>query len=187
MTNGGNDYSPVFSNDLNTIYFARSEEQGASIWSCSLNNGMLSSYAFGFNPTLLNKPVETIICTRINGNGKGEIWMLDSKDGTEQCILSDLDHSFTSPSISPDGRWIVCTGSSAIPLDEKGKKFYHNTDIYLFKIDGSSLRQVTFHAAEDLSPVWSPTGDYIYFISQRGDSEGRANIWRIKFNEQDFN
>ena len=28
--------------------------------------------------------------------------------------------------------------------------------------------QLTYHAADDLSPVWGRDGRYIYFVSQRG-------------------
>lgn len=56
-----------------------------------------------------------------------------------------------------------------------------NTDIYVARTDGSELSQITYHAADDLSPVWSKDGKYIYFISQRGNAEGVANIWRMNF------
>ena len=59
---------------------------------------------------------------------------------------------------------------------------YANTDIFVAKIDGTNLTQITYHAADDLSPVWSRDGKYIYFISQRGSDTGTANIWRMNFN-----
>lgn len=187
FTSGGDDYSPVFSGDMKTIYFTRNEEQGASIWGCTLNNGMLSSYTPGANPNPIVSAESgtAILCSRTNGEGRGEIWIFDAVKGTEQCVMSDLNHSFSTPMLSPDGKWVVCVGSSDIPLEKPGK-FYRNTDIYLLRADGSSIRQLTFHAADDLSPVWSPDGKYIYFISQRGDADGIANVWRIPFNEADY-
>ena len=65
---------------------------------------------------------------------------------------------------------------------ESGSFKYWNTDIYACRTDGSNLTQLTYHAADDLSPIWSPDGKQIYFISQRGDAEGTANIWRMDFN-----
>lgn len=186
ITSGGEDYTPVFSDDMQTLYFARNEEQGISIWSCQISNGMLASYTTGMNPNpIKNRDGSTsILCTRFNGDGNGEIWQFDANEGTEKCIISDLEHSFSTPMLSPDGRWIVCVGSTDIPLD--GDKVYSNTDIYLVKSDGSIVRQLTFHAADDLSPVWSPDGKFIYFISQRGDADGRANIWRVPFVESSY-
>ena len=46
-------------------------------------------------------------------------------------------------------------------------------------MDGTGLMQLTYHAADDLSPAWSKDGRYIYFISQRGSADAIANIWRI--------
>ena len=59
---------------------------------------------------------------------------------------------------------------------------YANTDIFVCHNDGTQLTQITYHAADDLSPVWSRDGKYIYFISQRGSSTGTANVWRMSFN-----
>lgn len=81
--------------------------------------------------------------------------------------------------VSPDGNWIVFVGSSM--LRAPGIE-YPNTDLYAVRTDGTALTQLTYHAADDLSPVWSADGKYIYFISQRGDSNGAANIWRMTFN-----
>jgi Tol biopolymer transport system component len=58
---------------------------------------------------------------------------------------------------------------------------YKNTDIYACRIDGTSMVQLTYHAADDLSPVWSCDGKYIYFVSQRGSATATANIWRMPF------
>ena len=56
---------------------------------------------------------------------------------------------------------------------------YPNTDLFVCRIDGTGFAQLTYHAADDLSPVWSKDGRFIYFISQRGSSDGTANIWKM--------
>jgi Tol biopolymer transport system component len=89
-----------------------------------------------------------------------------------------MDRSYASPVISPNGRWIMLVGESLIFT---GKSYYRNTDIYVCRTDGTQLTQLTFHAADDLSPVWSRDGRYIYFISQRGSADGVANVWRMPF------
>lgn len=57
-------------------------------------------------------------------------------------------------------------GSSMKVVDVAGQnsqnKVYPNTDIFVCHIDGSNLTQITYHAADDLSPVWSKDGKYIY-------------------------
>lgn len=178
ITNANQDYSPVYSPDMNQIFFARQEKNSVSIWSYNIKNNFLSSYTNGMNP-YPTPSTDIFICTRVNTDGKSEIWKINSETGIEECIISDLERSFTSPMLSPDGQWILFVGSSVIA----GSNFnYLNTDIFVAKIDGTNLLQLTYHAADDLSPVWSKDGKYIYFISQRGDANGTANIWRMNFN-----
>ena len=43
-----------------------------------------------------------------------------------------------------------------------------NRDIYLMNPDGSQQVNITNHRADDVSPVWSPTGEHILFASDRG-------------------
>ena len=40
-------------------------------------------------------------------------------------------------------------------------------DIYLMNIDGSDQTNLTDHRADDIAPVWSPTGEHILFASDR--------------------
>lgn len=178
ITNGNQDYSPVYSPDMKQIFFTRQEKSSVSIWSYNINNNFLSSYTNGMNPYPTSN-TNTFFCTRVNTDGKCEIWKINSETGVEECIISDRERSFTSPVLSPDGQWILFVGSSSIT----GNNFnYLNTDIFAAKPDGTNLLQLTYHAADDLSPVWSKDGKYIYFISQRGDASGTANIWRMNFN-----
>ena len=177
ITSGNQDYSPVYSNDMQNIFFARQEANGVSIWSYNVQNNFLSSYARGMNPfPVSSSPL--IVCVRNNPEGRGEIWRVNTNNSVEECILSDARRSFTTPMVSPNGEWILCVGSSMLM---NGTMQYWNTDIFACKVDGTQLLQLTYHAADDLSPVWSRDGQYVYFISQRGSSTGVANVWRIKF------
>lgn len=178
ITSGAVDYSPVYSADVSQIFFARQEQEGISIWSYDIQNNYLSVYTEGMNPfPVAGEP--SFVCVRVNDSGKGEVWKVDYRTGAEECIVSDAEKSFASPVVSPDGRWMAFVGSSRIVNDEFS---YMNTDIYAARTDGSELVQLTFHAADDVSPVWSRDGRYIYFISQRGSKGGIANVWRMDFN-----
>lgn len=177
ITTGNADYSPIYSSSMKQIFFTRLEANSASIWAYDVANNYVSSYAAGINPYPL-KDETSFICTRINPEGRGEIWKINYHTGQEDCIVSDPAHSYTTPSVSPDGRWILFVGDGHLP---NGNATYRNADIFVCRTDGTSFAQLTYHAADDLSPVWSTDGQYIYFISQRGDANGQANIWRMKF------
>ena len=178
ITSGAKDYSPIYSNDMKQIFFAREELKGFSIWSHNIANNFLATYSAGFNPSPISNE-EAYFCTRISSTGNYEIWKVNYQTGTEECIISDPNRSFTSPAISPDGKWLLIVGGTKI---ESGNITYWNTDIYACHTDGTDLTQLTYHAADDLSPAWGPNGKQIFFISQRGDAEGTANIWRMDFN-----
>jgi metal-dependent hydrolase (beta-lactamase superfamily II) len=46
-----------------------------------------------------------------------------------------------------------------------------NSEIYIMNADGSDPRRLTFNQFEDSSPVWSPDGSQIAFLSDRDDPE----------------
>ena len=178
ITSGNQDYSPVYSADMKQIFFARMEMKNVSIWSYNVENNFLSTFTNGMNPYPL-KQESAYVCTRLNAAGKSEIWKINYETGTEECIISDPQRSFTSPVISPDGQWVLFVGSNTIV---SGTFTYMNTDIFVARLDGTGMAQLTYHAADDLSPVWSRDGRYIYFVSQRGSANGTANVWRMNFN-----
>lgn len=177
ITSGAYDYSPVYSPDKKTIFFVRMENQGSSVWGFDTNKNYLSSYISGMNPTVDSKA--NILYVARESNGKGEIWKVNLKTGVEECVVSDNERSFFCPQLSPDGTTLVLVGGSKL---DSNKGPYWNTDIFTCRVDGTGLMQLTHHAADDLSPVWSHDGRYIYFVSQRGNADGIANVWRMNSN-----
>jgi len=69
------------------------------------------------------------------------------------------------PSVSPDGQSVAFQSG---PPQE---------DIFVARIDGSGVRQLTNDAAFDRAPVWAPEGDRLAFYSNRG---GVQHIWSVK-------
>lgn len=180
VVNDGLDFSPVFSQNMHDILFCRQESSGnMTIWNYNFQDKSISYITQGTCPMSFHND-SLILCARSTDDGRGEIWRVDGVSGNEECILSDSKHSFFSPRLSPDGQWILLVGSNS--LDAGGGRTYLNTDIFVCREDGSELTQLTYHAADDLSPVWSTDGKYIYFVSKRGSATSTANIWRMNFN-----
>ncbi|MBI2812929.1 MAG: S9 family peptidase [Opitutae bacterium] len=70
-----------------------------------------------------------------------------------------------SPALSPDGRWVVYVVRSIEPKAGETDDWTYRTRLWLAATDGSAApRQLTFGAARDSSPAWSPAGDHIAFV-----------------------
>jgi len=126
---------------------------------------------------LIPNNYDAIYCARFTTNKESEIWRVNFKTGVEEVILSQPGKSFSTPQLSPDGKWLLVTGSS-----KSEKEKIDNTDIFVVRTDGTQLTQLTYHPGNDLSPVWSPDGKSIFFLSQRGSVEKNYNVWRMDFN-----
>lgn len=178
LTNGSvNDLNPVVSADGKTVYFTRLSSTGPSIWSLNRQNGTLTSCSRGYSPCLIKDNPNAYYCVRNSTARRSEIWYVDYVKGQESLILSDQLRSFTNPKLSPDGQWIVCVGNSVSNISHE-----NNLDIFVVKTDGSRLTQLTFHPANDTSPVWAADGRSIYFISSRANKTQSYNVWRMNFN-----
>jgi dipeptidyl aminopeptidase/acylaminoacyl peptidase len=77
----------------------------------------------------------------------------------------------SDPQVSPDGKWIVFVLRRTDLEANKGR-----TNLWLIRIDGTGLRQLTTHPESDSNPRWSPDGTSVWFLSSRS---GSSQVWRI--------
>ncbi len=76
------------------------------------------------------------------------------------------------PAVSPDGAWVAFSVRDTDLDANRGRM-----DVWLAPVDGSQpARRLTTHPDNDTSPVWSPDGKSVYFMSTRG---GSSQVWRI--------
>lgn len=174
---GDNDYCGTISPDGNTIFFHRGEGYSSySLWSYDRKTNLFSNYSRGMTACLIPGSKSTIYCARFTDKKESEIWRINFVTGVEELILGQPGKSYTSPQLSPDGRWLLVTGNSRSEKDG-----IDNTDIFVVRTDGTQLTQLTYHPGNDLSPIWSPDGRSIFFISQRGSADRIYNVWRMDF------
>ena len=96
------------------------------------------------------------------GSSPGQDIYVMNPDGAGQIRLTGR-HNAADPTWSPDGSEIACVSREPEP------------DIYVLDPNdfGSVLRQVTFDAAYEFGPSWSPDGTRIVF--ERGRADGSSN------------
>jgi len=83
------------------------------------------------------------------------------------------------PNFSPDGKELVFASRSEISKDDKEfwniSPYYVN--LWLIDLDGRNRRQLTSDKVIDCYPSFTPDGDKVLFVSNRG---GQWDIWSIK-------
>ena len=92
---------------------------------------------------------------------KAPIRWIDRTGKTE--MLRSTAADWTNPSFSPDGRRV------AVDIQDGAQ-----TDIWVYEWARDTLSRLTFDRANDMRPVWSPSGRYIAYSSQRN---GTPNLY----------
>jgi dipeptidyl aminopeptidase/acylaminoacyl peptidase len=77
----------------------------------------------------------------------------------------------SEPTVSPDGT-LVAFSVSVTDLEKNTR----HSSLYLAAVDGSWVRRLTTHDANDTQPRWGRDGKSIYFVSNRS---GSSQIWCI--------
>jgi dipeptidyl aminopeptidase/acylaminoacyl peptidase len=80
--------------------------------------------------------------------------------------------SVGNPAISPDGRSIIFTRTWVDKLKDR-----YRSNLWIIDVDGARVRELTGGAHNDSSPVWSPDGRRIAFLSDRDGTEQLYVMW----------
>ena len=104
---------------------------------------------FTLNPTLTPN-AETVIFTF-----EGDLWKVATEGGNAY-RLTAMDGEETSPSVSPDGKWLAFSSNQ-----------FGNNDVYIMPLNGGEITQLTFHEGNDIVSSWSWDNKSIYFTSSR--------------------
>jgi tricorn protease len=114
-------------------------------------------------------------------SGRGDVRIMDLSAFSSETVAEEeiWDISYSSPSFSPDDRYVVFTAI---------RNFEQNIYVY----DTQENRQITITdtGVSEANPVWSPDGKYIYFQTNRTMPSypygmRDAGIWRIALDRVD--
>jgi Tol biopolymer transport system component len=105
----------------------------------------------------------------------GRIAFVSDRDGTPRIYLASADGSAATP-LTQDAPGARAADSCPTPLGrdrivfarrEPGTPEGQARDLYVIRLDGTGLRRITRHAADDFAPAASPDGRAVAFISDR--------------------
>jgi len=106
-----------------------------------------------------------IAATRSRPN-RSDLVLIDPAGGREEILLAGdpaLPLIF-EPRFSPDGEYLAFSATDAAG----------NLDLHLLHLDSRRRTRITRHPGDDISPAWSPDGQFLLFASNR---DGRYNLY----------
>lgn len=173
------DIQPSFSPNGEQIAF-RSDCDGGGIFIIEANDqanqqrGKRLSEA-GYNPTWSPDGREILYSTgnayspHIRRTAGGQLWAVNVATGEKRRLATP---DAMQPHYSPHGLRVAYWGVN--PANQQQR------DIWTIPTQGGATVAVTNDAALDWNPVWSPDGQYLYFVSNR---TGTMNLWRVPLEE----
>lgn len=99
------------------------------------------------------------------------LWAAGTKPGLDAETLFDME-TVSSPAISPDGKQIVFSRGWVDKVKDQLR-----SNLWIIDRDGKRLRELTTGPWRDSSPVWSPDGARIAFVSDRDGSAQIHVLW----------
>jgi Tol biopolymer transport system component len=106
-----------------------------------------------------------VLCFRTGTGSEDSQFVLYSRDGRKLKVLGEPG-MYSNPALSPDGKMLAYGR-----MDAKLK----TRDLWVLDMQHNTPTRLTSDPADDLNPVWSPDGRWIYFASGR---QGSRNLYR---------
>lgn len=78
----------------------------------------------------------------------------------------------SDPRLSPDGQWVAYVVRTADPVKDK-----YNSHLWMSSWDGKQTVQLTYSDESENSPLWSPDGKYLAFLTARGEDDPPRQVW----------
>ncbi len=109
-----------------------------------------------------------------------DIWSVRA-DGSDAVKHTDCRAVCTYGSLSPDGEYVLYRKVDASTgLNWNLEAIEKNSEVYVARFDGSEARNLSRHPAFDGWPLWSPTGEWVVFASNRSGPPRTGQLWLVR-------
>jgi Tol biopolymer transport system component len=168
-------WNPVWSPDGRYLYFGSNRDGTLNLWRVPMNEE--AGTAVGAEEEV---PLPSSFSGHFTFSQQGELAFTavtrsyrllalpfdanSGKTGPPRTLFGGSQEILTFE-VSPDGKSIAYTSGGA------------QEDVFVAKIDGTKIGQLTNDAARDRGVTWSPDGKTLYFYSNR---DGSYQIWSIR-------
>jgi Tol biopolymer transport system component len=171
------DWNPVWSPEGNYLYFASNRSGSMNLWRVPIDEKSGKVLA-GAEP--VTTPSSESGYLSLSRSGRQIVYAQMQRasnifrigfDSTREVAVGQPvpvtrgSRNARIPDVSPDGGWIAFFSG--------GKQ----EDIFVVRLDGTAMRQLTDDAYSDRRPAWSPDGKLLAFHSNRG---GKYDVWTIR-------
>jgi len=146
---GRDAHDGTWSPDGNEILFARGKNENNNLYVTDLN---------GREPRLLNQSIDTrgrsdwgvgdLIVLDMGGSWAHDVYRMNA-DGSNLHQVSPAGMNAQGASLSPDGKWIAFTAYTDV-----ANKDLTSCEIFIMRVDGSDMRQLTNNSYCDYQPRW---------------------------------
>lgn len=167
-------------------------------WSYTVKNaGKLNSDAEDYSPVMMGEDI-VFASSRgegelYGGNGYGfsDLYVASGETISkldETGVINTINRHEASPTFSPDGNMMVFARSNA------GEKKEESPDVDLYMStksetgNWSAPERLNINTSSDWdgSPMFSPDGKYLYFVSDRKGGRGGLDLWRASYKDGQF-
>lgn len=127
----------------------------------------------GFQMPDLSADGQTMVAVGFDSNNIAQIFRLDIYSGsTEQLTPAANAVHASTPTLSPDGRWIAYVLEGAA------------SHVWLMRSDGSGARQLTVDGVRNITPQWYPDSEHLIFARLDPENTDGMNLYRINIHTQ---
>ena len=162
----------AFPGNNGKIVFQSIRDASGEIYAVNSGGGEATRITFPFGGNV--EPSYSPDGSRIAFSKSGDIHVMSTTgmnpDGTGSRRLTSMNGTELEPTWSADGTRIAFVSNTDDGAGQTTDPLTTDPEIWVINADGSGRRPITENRSEEHHPAWSPKGDKIAFVDERGDS-----------------